>query len=61
MKLVEGDGHAAAFSCPYHGWTYNLDGSLRNAPFMQDAAAFNPGSRVRDDPPPSGDGRGIVT
>ena len=44
MKLVEGDGHAAAFSCPYHGWTYNLDGSLRHAPFMQDAAAFDPGS-----------------
>lgn len=21
------------FKCPYHGWTYNLDGSLRNIPF----------------------------
>jgi phenylpropionate dioxygenase-like ring-hydroxylating dioxygenase large terminal subunit len=44
MKLVEGEGHAAVFSCPYHGWTYNLDGTLRGAPFMQDAAAFDPNS-----------------
>jgi phenylpropionate dioxygenase-like ring-hydroxylating dioxygenase large terminal subunit len=25
---------AAAISCPYHGWTYRLDGSLRSAPFL---------------------------
>jgi phenylpropionate dioxygenase-like ring-hydroxylating dioxygenase large terminal subunit len=44
MKLVEGSGHAAVFSCPYHGWTYNLDGTLRGAAFMQDAPAFDPGN-----------------
>lgn len=44
MKLVEGEGHTAVFSCPYHGWTYNLDGTLRGAPFMQDASAFDPDS-----------------
>lgn len=27
-KLLEGDGHCAAIACPYHGWVYNLDGSL---------------------------------
>jgi Rieske 2Fe-2S family protein len=29
-------GHAqgAALRCPYHGWTYNLDGSLRKAPWF---------------------------
>jgi Rieske 2Fe-2S family protein len=29
-------GHARgrALRCPYHGWTYNLDGSLRKAPWL---------------------------
>jgi phenylpropionate dioxygenase-like ring-hydroxylating dioxygenase large terminal subunit len=32
---LEPKGCAAAgrFKCPYHAWTYNLDGSLRNIPF----------------------------
>ena len=25
----------AAVVCPYHGWSYNLDGTLRAAPFVQ--------------------------
>ncbi|MFM0394961.1 aromatic ring-hydroxylating dioxygenase subunit alpha [Paraburkholderia phytofirmans] len=29
MQLVDGDGHAGAFACRFHGWTWNLDGSLR--------------------------------
>ncbi|WP_447725831.1 aromatic ring-hydroxylating oxygenase subunit alpha [Sphingomonas koreensis] len=28
------EGNAAFFLCPYHAWTYNLDGSLRGAPYM---------------------------
>ncbi len=32
--LLEGSGSARAIVCPYHGWTYNLDGSLRAAPAM---------------------------
>ena len=32
--LLEGCGSARAIVCPYHGWTYNLDGSLRAAPAM---------------------------
>lgn len=34
---LENAGKARAFSCPYHGWTYNLDGSLRAGRMMGDA------------------------
>jgi phenylpropionate dioxygenase-like ring-hydroxylating dioxygenase large terminal subunit len=30
--LVEGEGRRATIQCPYHAWTYGLDGSLRSAP-----------------------------
>lgn len=33
---------AKRFRCPYHGWTYELDGRLRAAPEMQGAADFDP-------------------
>jgi glycine betaine catabolism A len=29
--------------CPYHSWSYRLDGALRNAPGFRDAADFVPG------------------
>src|SRR5687768_11360556 len=29
---------ARALRCKYHGWTYTLDGALRTAPEMEDAA-----------------------
>jgi phenylpropionate dioxygenase-like ring-hydroxylating dioxygenase large terminal subunit len=32
--LLEGRGNARSIVCPYHAWTYNLDGSLRGAPAM---------------------------
>jgi choline monooxygenase len=34
--VVRGEGTASAFHCPYHGWTYNLDGSLRSTPNFGD-------------------------
>jgi carnitine monooxygenase subunit len=30
-ELVRTDGRVKAISCPYHAWTYNLDGTLRTA------------------------------
>jgi phenylpropionate dioxygenase-like ring-hydroxylating dioxygenase large terminal subunit len=51
--LVRGEGHCRAFSCPYHAWTYKLDGTLAAAPGMQDTANFDladhPLHRVRID------------
>ncbi|MEP3655279.1 MAG: aromatic ring-hydroxylating dioxygenase subunit alpha [Litorimonas sp.] len=31
-QLVEGTGCAGAFVCPYHGWSYGLDGALLGVP-----------------------------
>lgn len=39
--LLSGDGHVSRISCPYHSWTYELDGRLIGAPFMQETAGFN--------------------
>lgn len=38
--LLEGRGQVRTITCPYHAWTYNLDGSLRGAPAMQLNASF---------------------
>lgn len=31
-SVAEGQGCAKEFECPYHGWTYTLDGRLKKAP-----------------------------
>jgi phenylpropionate dioxygenase-like ring-hydroxylating dioxygenase large terminal subunit len=38
--LLEGTGNRNAIVCPYHAWTYNLDGTLRGAPAMTLNEAF---------------------
>ena len=35
-----GEGLARSFVCPYHGWTYNCDGSLRGAREMSSVDGF---------------------
>ena len=35
--VAEGSGTCKAFRCPYHAWTYALDGSLLGAPAYHDA------------------------
>jgi nitrite reductase/ring-hydroxylating ferredoxin subunit len=32
VQLASGKGCARALVCPYHGWAYSLEGSLRNIP-----------------------------
>ena len=32
--LLQGSGTVRSIVCPYHAWTYNLDGGLRGAPAM---------------------------
>ena len=41
MRLVEGRGNAKRFACPYHGWTYRIDGRLIGAPHMGCTAGFD--------------------
>jgi choline monooxygenase len=39
--LVAGSGSCAAFRCPYHSWTYALDGSLKGAAGMEQTHDFD--------------------
>lgn len=40
--LLGGEGHVDEIVCPYHGWRYALDGSLRGAPQLGRTDAFDP-------------------
>lgn len=41
-KLLEGEGHCAShIACPYHSWSYALDGRLAAAPGMQGIKNFD--------------------
>jgi phenylpropionate dioxygenase-like ring-hydroxylating dioxygenase large terminal subunit len=44
MPVVEGAGNRKSFQCPYHLWTYGLDGRLLGAPEMQRAEGFDASS-----------------
>jgi phenylpropionate dioxygenase-like ring-hydroxylating dioxygenase large terminal subunit len=39
--VCEGEGRRATLQCPYHAWTYGLDGSLRAAPRSELVPGFN--------------------
>ena len=41
--LLEGRGQVRTISCPYHAWTYGLDGRLRGAPAMTLNEGFDKG------------------
>lgn len=36
-RLCHGRGHGAMLTCPYHAWTYRLDGTLRSARQMPES------------------------
>lgn len=38
--LLKERGNAKVIVCPYHGWSYNADGTLRNAPAMKKNEGF---------------------
>jgi choline monooxygenase len=38
--VAEGRGVRKTLQCPYHAWTYGLDGCLRSAPRARDEATF---------------------
>jgi len=38
--VAQGSGKRETIQCPYHAWTYGLDGSLRSAPRSDEIAGF---------------------
>ena len=41
MVIVEDDGNCSKFTCPYHHWSYGLDGRLLGTPAMEQAIDFD--------------------
>ena len=42
MKICVGTGNREFLVCPYHAWTYELDGKLRGAVEMNNSPGFDP-------------------
>ncbi len=40
-ELVSGSGSKKLVTCPYHAWTYDLDGALRRAPGSEHSPGFD--------------------
>ncbi len=41
-RLLSGSGSCKRIVCPYHSWTYQLDGKLSGVPGMQETQDFDP-------------------
>lgn len=41
MPVAQGTGRARNFVCPYHAWTYDLDGRLLRTPLLKDRPDFD--------------------
>ena len=39
--MIEAQGHANQMRCPYHGWTYSLEGDLKGTPDFNDVCGFD--------------------
>ena len=40
--IAEGTGSSRQLLCPYHNWSYHLDGELKRAPLMETVDGFDP-------------------
>jgi choline monooxygenase len=41
-EVAQGEGCRGTLQCPYHAWTFDLDGSLRKAPRAENESNFDP-------------------
>jgi len=41
VEVAQGAGNTRRFMCPYHAWTYDLNGQLVGAQFMQETEGFD--------------------
>ena len=57
--LASGCGNARAFSCPYHGWTYALDGALAGIPEQASFPGFDKSTHGLI-PLPAGERHGMI-
>lgn len=58
-QLVDGSGCTKAFVCPYHGWSYGLDGTLRHVPHAEGFPGLDPATHGLV-PVPSFERHGLV-
>ncbi len=42
VEVAQGQGNVKEFSCPYHGWLYDLSGKLIGSPYMKEHTVFSP-------------------
>jgi Rieske 2Fe-2S family protein len=42
VEVAYGQGNTRAFKCPYHGWTYDINGRLKGAHEMDRSEQFDP-------------------
>lgn len=45
MQVAQGAGCAKSFVCPYHAWTYTLEGKLRHVPHEEGFPGLDKGTR----------------
>ena len=45
-RLMTGRGNVRRITCPYHAWSYDLNGALVSAPYMNDTPGFDTSCRA---------------